>query len=154
MYNNPQPATPETALAATNTALCTFTFSAAAFGALNFSGGNDQATAGFVATSVTPGASGTVTFARATIKSVAWAVSCYLRHAVHHRLEQRELLCADAYRNRCRLWRTFRNIHGRQRRRRRRELDVLLDDCHSEQRDPIQLTISDIIVVNAVTIPL
>ncbi len=75
MYNNPQPATPETALAATNTALCTFTFSAAAFGALNFSGGNDQATAGFVATSVTPGASGTVTFARATIKQVAWAAS-------------------------------------------------------------------------------
>jgi hypothetical protein len=75
MYNNPQPATPETALAGTNTALCTFVFSATAFGAPSFSSPNDAATASFVATSVTPGANGTVTFARATLNSVAWAAN-------------------------------------------------------------------------------
>lgn len=75
MYNNPQPATPETALAGTNTALCTFTFSATAFGAPNFSSPNDAATASFSATSVTPGANGTVTFARATLTSVAWTAN-------------------------------------------------------------------------------
>lgn len=73
-YNNPQPSTPETALAATNTALCTFTFASTAFGAPSFSSPNDAATASFVASSVTPGANGTVTFARATLKnSGAWA---------------------------------------------------------------------------------
>ena len=75
MYNNPQPATPETALAGTNTALCTFVFAATAFGAPSFSNPNDAATASFVASSVTPGANGTVTFARATLKSVAWAAN-------------------------------------------------------------------------------
>lgn len=74
-YNNPQPATPETALAGTNTALCTFVFSAGAFGAPAFSTPNDAATASFAASSVTPGASGTVTFARATLTRVAWAAS-------------------------------------------------------------------------------
>lgn len=74
-YNNPQPSTPETALAVTNTALATFVFAAAAFGAPSFSTPNDAATASFVASSVTPGANGTVTFARATLKSVAWAGS-------------------------------------------------------------------------------
>ena len=73
MYNNPQPATPETALAGTNTALCKFVFAAAAFGVPAFSTPNDAATASFVASSVTPGANGTVTFARATLKSAAWA---------------------------------------------------------------------------------
>src|SRR4051812_29046797 len=72
-YNNPQPATPETALAGTNTALCTFVFATTAFGAPAFSTPNDAATASFVTASVTPGANGTVTFARATLKSVAWA---------------------------------------------------------------------------------
>ena len=75
MYNNPQPATPETALAGTNTALCTFVFSASAFGAPAFSSPNDAATASFVASSVTPGASGTVTFARASLKSVVWTIN-------------------------------------------------------------------------------
>jgi hypothetical protein len=75
MYNNPQPATPETALAGTNTALCTFVFAATAFGAPSFSSPNDAATASFVASSVTPGASGTVTFARATLKSVTWTIN-------------------------------------------------------------------------------
>lgn len=74
-YNNPQPATPETALAGTNTALCTFTFSAAAFGAPAFSTPNDAATASFTATSVTPGANGTTTFARATLASSAWTAN-------------------------------------------------------------------------------
>ena len=75
MYNNPQPATPETALAGTNTALCTFAFSATAFGAPAFSSPNDAATASFLASSVTPGGNGTVTFARASLKSVAWAAN-------------------------------------------------------------------------------
>lgn len=75
MYNNPQPATPETALAGTNTALATFVFASTAFGAPSFSSPNDAATASFVASSVTPGANGTVTFARASLKSVAWAAS-------------------------------------------------------------------------------
>jgi hypothetical protein len=74
-YNNPQPTTPETALAGTNTALCTFTFSAAAFGTLSFSSPNELATAAFTATSVTPGANGTATFARATLASTAWTAS-------------------------------------------------------------------------------
>lgn len=72
-YNNPQPATPETALAGTNTALATFVFAATAFGAPTGTAPNDAATASFVAASVTPGANGTVTFARASLKSVAWA---------------------------------------------------------------------------------
>ena len=75
MYNNPQPSTPETALAGTNSALCTFVFAASACGAPNFSTPYDAATASFVSTSVTPGANGTVTFARATLNSVAWAAN-------------------------------------------------------------------------------
>lgn len=74
-YNNPQPATPETALAGTNTALCTFVFAASAFGTLSFSTPNELATASFVASSVTPGANGTATFARATLASTAWAAN-------------------------------------------------------------------------------
>jgi hypothetical protein len=45
--------------------LVTFTFSATAFGADSFSGGNEQTTASFAATSVAPSSSGTATFARA-----------------------------------------------------------------------------------------
>ena len=74
-YNNPQPTTPETVLAGTNTALCTFTFNTAAFGALSFSSPNELATASFVASSVTPGANGTATFARATLAANAWAAN-------------------------------------------------------------------------------
>jgi hypothetical protein len=74
-YSNPQPATPETVLAGTNTALCTFVFAATAFGAPSGTSPNDAATASFVASSVTPGANGTVTFARGTLKSTAWAAS-------------------------------------------------------------------------------
>lgn len=74
-YNNPQPATPETVLAGTNTALCTFVFSAGAFGTLSFSTPNELATASFVSSSVTPGANGTATFARATLASTAWAAN-------------------------------------------------------------------------------
>jgi len=75
IYNNPQPATPETALAGTNTALATFTFAATAFGAPAFSSPNNAATASFVASSVTPGANGTATFARATLAANAWAAN-------------------------------------------------------------------------------
>ena len=74
-YNNPQPTTPETVLAGTNTALCTFVFNPSAFGAVSFSTPNDSATASFVASSVTPGANGTATFARATLASTAWAAN-------------------------------------------------------------------------------
>lgn len=74
-YNNPQPATPETVLAGTNTALCTFVFNASAFGTLSFSTPNELATASFAASSVTPGANGTATFARATLASSAWTAS-------------------------------------------------------------------------------
>lgn len=71
LYTGAPPATPETAQA--GTALATFTFSATAFGTPTLSGGNDQATASFTATSVTPGASGTVGSARAVLNSSAWA---------------------------------------------------------------------------------
>jgi hypothetical protein len=64
IYSGTMPATPETALSG-NTALATFTFSASAFGSNSFSGGNEQATASFTASSVTPSANGTATFARA-----------------------------------------------------------------------------------------
>lgn len=74
-YNNPQPSTPETALAGTNTALCTFVFNASAFGTISFSTPNDLATASFVASSVTPGANGTASFARASLTSTAWTAS-------------------------------------------------------------------------------
>lgn len=74
-YGNPQPATPETALAGTNTALATFVFTAQAFGSPSFSSPNAAATASFVSSSVTPGANGTVTFARATLKATTWTPS-------------------------------------------------------------------------------
>lgn len=73
-YSGTQPPTPETALAL-NTALCTFTFSTPAFGTPAFTTPNVASTASFVANSVTPGANGTVTFARATLNAVAWTAS-------------------------------------------------------------------------------
>jgi hypothetical protein len=66
---------PERAVQASQTALCTFTFTANAFGTLAFSSNNEQATASFAATSVTPGANGTVTWARARLNSIPWTVS-------------------------------------------------------------------------------
>lgn len=79
-YSGTQPTTPETALSG-NTALVTFTFAAAAFGAASFSASNEQETASFVATSVAPAASGTATFARASVwtwtASTAVAVGSY-----------------------------------------------------------------------------
>jgi len=62
-YSGTQPATPETALSG-NTALVTWTFNSTAFGSASVSGGYAQASASFVASSVTPAANGTVTFAR------------------------------------------------------------------------------------------
>jgi hypothetical protein len=62
-YSGSQPATPETALSG-NTALATWTFNSTAFGAASISGGYAQAAANFTASSVTPSANGTVTFAR------------------------------------------------------------------------------------------
>jgi hypothetical protein len=65
-YSGTQPSTPETALSG-NTALVTFTFSATAFGADSFSGGNEQTTASFAATSVAPSSSGTAVVMDLTI---------------------------------------------------------------------------------------
>lgn len=76
IYSGTQPATPETALSG-NTALATFTFSATAFGANSFTGGNEQATASFVASSVTPSANGTATFARALQSNGTTVVADY-----------------------------------------------------------------------------
>lgn len=63
IYSGTQPANPDTALSG-NTALATFTFSAVAFGSDSLSGGFEQATASFVASTVTAAATGTATFAR------------------------------------------------------------------------------------------
>ena len=62
-YSGPQPATPETALSG-NTALCTATYSATAFGAPVFTTPNMVATASFSAASFTPVATGNAIFAR------------------------------------------------------------------------------------------
>lgn len=72
MYSGTQPTSPETALSG-NTALATWTFSASAFGAPSLTSGNEQASASFVASSVAPAASGTVTFMRAT--APGWAAT-------------------------------------------------------------------------------
>lgn len=64
IYSGVQPATPDTALSA-DTVLATFTFNNPAFGSDGLSGGFEQATASFVATTVTAVASGTAAFARA-----------------------------------------------------------------------------------------
>ena len=67
IYSGAMPATPETA--ASGTKLATWTFSAAAFGTITGpSGGNIEATASFVSTTVTPAANGTGGYAR-TYKS-------------------------------------------------------------------------------------
>lgn len=63
-FSGTEPSTPETALSG-NTTLATFTFSSTAFSSATVSGGNAQATASFTASTVTPAANGTVTFARA-----------------------------------------------------------------------------------------
>jgi hypothetical protein len=74
LYTGTQPTTPETALSG-NTPLATFTFANPAFGSASLSGGNEQQTASFAASSVTPGTGGVVTFARSTVLSAAWATS-------------------------------------------------------------------------------
>lgn len=62
-YAGAMPATPETALSG-NTALATFIFASAAFGAPAYTSPSEKATASFVNATVTPLASGTATFAR------------------------------------------------------------------------------------------
>jgi hypothetical protein len=74
LYTGTQPAQPETALSG-NTLLATFTFSTPGFGTSSLTGGNEQQTASFVASSVTPVANGTVTFARAQMLNAAWVIS-------------------------------------------------------------------------------
>jgi len=67
------PATPESAT--TGTLLATFTFANPAFGAASFSSPNEQLTANFVSSTVTPVASNTVGYARALINAPAWTAS-------------------------------------------------------------------------------
>lgn len=62
-FSGTMPATPETALSG-NTALATWTFSATAGGTVTVVSGSAQSTMSLVASTVTPSASGTVTFAR------------------------------------------------------------------------------------------
>ena len=64
-YSGTEPTTPETALSG-NTALAVFTFSATAFATPGLLSGYEQAQAAFANATVSPSASGTVTFARAT----------------------------------------------------------------------------------------
>lgn len=63
IYSGTQPTNPDTAISG-NTALATFTFSATSFGSNSSSGGFQQATASFSASTVTAAATGTATFAR------------------------------------------------------------------------------------------
>lgn len=63
IYSGTVPTNPDTALSG-NTLLATFTFSATAFGADSLSGGFEQATASFAASTVTAVATGTAAFAR------------------------------------------------------------------------------------------
>jgi hypothetical protein len=62
-YSGTMPATPETALSG-NTTLATFIFAAAAFSAPAYTSPDEKATASFVNATVTPVATGTVSFAR------------------------------------------------------------------------------------------
>lgn len=73
-YSGVQPTSAEGSTG-TDTALCVFTFAATAFAAPAFSSGTESAAATFTTNSVTPSASGTVTFARAQLKSAAWAAN-------------------------------------------------------------------------------
>jgi hypothetical protein len=63
IYSGTQPTNPDTAISG-NTALATFTFSGTAFGSDSSSGGYEQATASFSASTVTASNTGTATFAR------------------------------------------------------------------------------------------
>jgi hypothetical protein len=73
-YSGGVPASPETGVT-TDTALCVFTFAATAFAAPAFSSNTESATATFTTSSVTPTASGTVTFARAGMVTHPWTAS-------------------------------------------------------------------------------
>lgn len=74
LYNGTQPTTPETALSG-NTPLATFTFANPSYGSSNLVSSNEQQAISFASSSVTPGANGTVTFARATMLTAAWGTS-------------------------------------------------------------------------------
>ncbi len=74
MYSGTQPASPETALSG-NTALVTFAFASPAFGEPAYSSGKMTAVGSLVTASVSPTTSGTVSFARATLATAAWAAS-------------------------------------------------------------------------------
>lgn len=73
-YTGTRPATPETALSG-NTALATFVFAADPFGVPSNASNTESIAATFVSSTVTPAASGTVVFARATIASTTWTAS-------------------------------------------------------------------------------
>lgn len=63
IYSGTQPTNPDTAISG-NTALATFTFNATAYGSDSLSGGFEQTTAAFAASTVTAAATGTAAWAR------------------------------------------------------------------------------------------
>jgi hypothetical protein len=73
MYAGTQPASPETALANSNTLLASFTFAKPAFTSAQQSSSIEEQSAVFQPASVQPSANGTVTFARASMATSAWA---------------------------------------------------------------------------------
>lgn len=73
MYAGTQPASPETALADSNTLLASFTFAKPAFASAQQSDTIEEQSAVFQPASVQPSANGTVTFARASMATSAWA---------------------------------------------------------------------------------
>ena len=75
-YSGTIPATPETALSG-NTALCTFTFSATAFGAPSLSGGYESGAGSFTSSSASPSAGGVVSFARAVESNGTTVIADY-----------------------------------------------------------------------------
>lgn len=74
IYSGTQPTTPETALAS-NTALATFSFTTNPFGVPAFASGLMTAIGNLTAASQAPSASGTASFARATLTATAWTAT-------------------------------------------------------------------------------
>lgn len=75
LYNGTLPATPETTIVSPSLEIAHFTFNSPAFGTSTLAAPNEQQSASFVSSSVTPTRSDTVAFARATMLTAAWAGS-------------------------------------------------------------------------------
>ena len=73
LYSGTIPATPETAF--TGSLLATFVFSATPFTTPSLASTTESTVASFVSSTVTPSASGTVGYGRATITAAAWIAS-------------------------------------------------------------------------------